>query len=155
MQLKDYTDNIERLQKTLGKAFANEPWILNMPGKSVACKIDHLYYLAIMPAFVEQLGRSGGLFPDHVLESLIKTGNMITKAPQRDPLLSLTVGWGTRPVTIKAAFVDADFIDRGVKIYGGMSSVLNVSELKISSADKQKIEVFFEGKTPPQDLVYF
>jgi len=155
MLLKDHTDNVERLQKTLGKAFADEPWILNLPGKSVACKIDHLYYLAVMPAFAEQLGRYGGMFPDQVLESLVKTGNLITKAPQRDPLLSLTVSWGGRAITVNAAFVDADFIDRAVKTYGGLPSVLNVSELKISSEDKEKIEAFFEDKTPPQNLAYF
>ena len=147
MLLKNHTDNVERLQQTLGKAFADEPWILNMPGKSVACKIDHLYYLAVMPAFVEQLGRYGGMFPDQVLESLIKTGNLITKAPERNPTLSLTVSWGGRAITVKSAFVDADFIDRGVKTYGGLPSVLNVSELKISSADKEKVESFFKDKT--------
>lgn len=155
MPLKNHSDNVERLQKALGKAFTDEPWILNMPGKSIACKIDHLYYLVVMPAFVEQLGRYGGMFPDQVLESLIKTGNMITKAPQRDPHIPLTVSWGGRSVTVKAAFVDADFIDRAVKTYGGVSSVLNVSELKISSADKEKVIAFFEDKTPPQDLAYF
>lgn len=155
MPLKDYTDVLERLQKTLGKGFSQEPWILNIPGKSVACKIDHLYYLAVMPGFVEQLGRLGGMFPDKVVESLVKTGNLITKSPERNPHLGLTVSWGGRPVTIKAAFVDADFIDRAVKTYGGMTSVLNVSDLKISEADRQQVEALFEDKTPPQNLAYF
>jgi len=155
MPLSDYAATLERLQQGLGKGFAEEPWILNMPGKSIACKIDQYYYLAVMPAFVDQLGRMGGTFPDTVTEALVRTGNFITKAPERDPLLPLTVGWGTRPVTLKAAFVDADFIDRAVKTYGGMSSVLNVSDLKISEADRGKVEAFFEGKTPPQKLAYF
>jgi len=155
MPLKDHAGNVERLQKGLGKAFVDEPWILNLPGKSVACKIDHLYYLVVMPAFVEQLGRFGGMFPDQVLESLVKSGNLITKAPERDPLLTLSVSWGGRAVTVKAAFLDADFIDRAVKTYGGLPSVLNVSELKINSEDKEKVEAFFEGKTPPQNLAYF
>ncbi len=94
MPLKDYTEIGERLQQVLGKGFAEEPWILNMPGKSVACKIDQYYYVAVMPAFVEQLGRLGGMFPDQVTEALVKTGNFITKAPDRNPLLPLTVSWG-------------------------------------------------------------
>lgn len=155
MPLKDYSEIAARLQQTLGKGFANEPWILNMPGKSIACKIDQYYYLAVMPAFTDQLGRLGGMFPDQVMEALVKTGNLITKGPDRDPLLPLTVSWGGRAVTIKAAFVDADFIDRAVKTYGNMSSALNVSELKISKEDKDKIEAFFKDKTPPQDLAYF
>lgn len=155
MPLKDYTDNVERLQKAIGKGFAEEPWILNIPGKSVACKIDQYYYLAVMPGFAEQLGKLGGMFPDKVIESLVRTGNLITKSPERNPLLGLTVSWGGRAVTVKAAFVDADFIDRAVKTYGGMTSVLNVSELKISEADKEKVEALFEDKTPPQKLAYF
>ncbi|MBI9078999.1 MAG: hypothetical protein JEY79_04570 [Pseudodesulfovibrio sp.] len=155
MPLKDHTDNVERLQRGLGRAFADEPWILNLPGKSVACKIDHLYYLAVMPAFIEQLGRFGGMFPDQVLESLIKSGNLITKAPDRNPHLALSVSWGGRAIMINAVFLDANFIDRAVKTYGGLPSVLNVSELKINSEDKKKVEAFFDGKTPPQNLAYF
>ncbi len=155
MPLKDYTGIVEKLQQNLGKAFADEPWMLNMPGKTVACKIDQYYYLAVMPAFVEQLARAGGMLPNNVIEALVKTGNLITKAPDRNPLVPLTVSWGGRPVTIKAAFVDADFIDRAVKTYGGFGAILNVSELKISGADKEKVEAFFDGKTPPQGLAYY
>lgn len=155
MTLPDYCASVEHLQKSLGKGFAQEPWILNLPGRSVACKIDHFYYLAVMPGFLETLGRLGGMFPDQVREALVKTGNLITKAPERDPLLTLTLSWGTRPVTVSGAFVDADFIDRAVKTYGGLGSVLNVSDLKISNEDRERIETFFQDKTPPQGLAYF
>jgi len=155
MPLTDYTEIVEKLQKALGRGFAEEPWILNVPGKSIACKIDQFYYLAVFPAFSEQLARLGGMFPDQVNKALVKTGNFITKAPERNPLLPLTLGWGGPPVKVKAAFVDADFIDRAVKTYGGLDSVLNVSELKISSADRERVEAFFEDKTPPQKLAYF
>lgn len=155
MPLKDYSEIVERLQQALGKGFAEYPWLLNLPGKSVACKIDQYYYLAVMPGFLETLGRQGGMFPDQVREALVKTGNLITKAPDRDPLVSLTVAWGGRGITVKGAFVDADFIDRAVKTYGGMGTVLSVSDLKISEEDREKVEAFFEGKTPPQSLAYF
>lgn len=155
MPLTDYSGVVERLQRGLGKGFAEEPWILNMPGRSVACKIDQYYYLAVMPGFVDKLARLGGLFPDQVTEAMVRTGNFITRAPERDPELPLTVAWGGRPVKVKAAFVDADFIDRAVKTYGNLGSILNVSDLKISGADKASIEEFFEGKTPPQRLAYY
>ncbi|QGY41649.1 hypothetical protein GM415_16480 [Pseudodesulfovibrio cashew] len=155
MPLSDYTETLERLQQALGRAFADQPWMLNMPGRSMACKIDQYYYLAVMPAFVEQLARLGGTFPDKVSEVLIRTGNLITRLPDRDPVLPLTVSWGGSPVTLRAAFVDADFIDRAVKTYGGMGMIPTVSDLKISSADKVRVEEFFEGKTPPQKLAYF
>ncbi|MFH1913945.1 MAG: hypothetical protein ABIK45_06710 [Pseudomonadota bacterium] len=155
MPLKDYAEIAERVQRALGRGFAEEPWILNMPGRSIACKIDHLHYLAVMPAFVDQLGRLAGVFPDQVTESLVRTGNFITRGPDRQPVMPLTVGWGGRPVTIRAAFVDADFIDRAVKIYGSLSTPLNLSDLRISMADKERVDAFFEDKTPPQGLAYF
>lgn len=155
MPLQDYTESIERLQKMLGKGFVDEPWMLNVPGKSIACKIDQYYYLAVMPAFVDQLGRLGGMFPDQVTEVLVKTGNVITNALDRNPVLPITVSWGGRGIGIRAAFVEADFIDRAVKIYGDMGSSLNVSDLKISQGDEATIKAFFEGKTPPQKLAYY
>ncbi|NDV17871.1 hypothetical protein GO013_00370 [Pseudodesulfovibrio sp. JC047] len=155
MPLKEYTVIVERLQQTLGRGFADEPWLLNLPGKSVVCKIDPHYYLAVMPAFLETLGRLGGVFPDQVREALVKTGNLLTKAPERDPNLPLTVSWGGKSFTIQGAFVDADFIDRAVKTYGGSASILQVSDLKISRDDKSRIETFFIEKTPPQDLAYY
>jgi len=151
----DYTEAVERLQRNLGRGFSDEPWLLNMPGRSIACKIDQYYYLAVMPAFVESLGRLGGMFPDQVLETLIKTGNLITSAPDRHPEISLTVAWGGRSVTVRGAFVDADFIDRAVKAYGGFGSVLTVSDLKISQTDRERVEAFFADKTPPQGLGYY
>ncbi|WP_207262499.1 hypothetical protein [Desulfovibrio sp. Huiquan2017] len=155
MALADYTASVNHLQRALGRAFADEPWLLNMPGRSVACKIDQYYYLAVMPGFLETLGRLGGMFPDQVLETLVRTGNLITRHPERDPRLALTVSWGARAVTLTGAFVDADFIDRAVKTYGGFGTILNVSDLKISAADRDRVEALFEDKTPPQGLAYF
>ena len=155
MALKDFTEIVERLQKGLGRAFAEEPWMLNLPGRSVACKIDQHYYLAVMPAFAERLGRLAGMFPDQVVEALVRTGNLITRAPERDPVQAMTVGWEGGAVTVRGAFVDAEFIDGALRMYGGLGASLNVSELKISSGDRERLEAFFEGKTPPQKLAYF
>ena len=153
--LKDYSEIVERLQKALGRNYVQSPWLLNVPGQSIACKVDQHYYLAVMPAFVEQMGKIGGMLPDRVAEALVKTGNFITKAPERNPVVPLTLGWAGPPITVKAAFVEAEFIDRAVKTYGAAAGSLSVSELKISVADRPKLEAFFEGKTPPQDLAYY
>jgi hypothetical protein len=155
MPLKDYAEMAERVQRALGRGFADEPWILNMPGRSIACKIDHLHYLAVMPAFVDHLGRLAGMFPDQVTECLVRTGNFITRSPERQPEMALTVSWGGRPVTIRAAFVDADFIDRALRTYGNLPTPLNLSDLRISLADRGRVDAFFEDKTPPQALAYF
>ncbi len=154
MPLIDYQDVVFRLQQGLGQAFADTPWILNLPGKSVACKVDQYYYVAVMPAFIEKLAEWSNIAPAVVSESLVRTGNFITKAPERDPQLSLGLTWDGKIYDLKAAFVDADFIDRALRFFGGMESVLNVSELRIASASRESVEDFFEGKTPPQGLAY-
>lgn len=155
MPMQNHAETVERLQRALGKGVSQSPWLINLPGRSIACKIDQYYYLAIMPAFVEQLARLGGMFPDQVESALIFSGNFITKAPERTPTIPLTVSWGGPTMKLKAAFVEAEFIDRGIKTYSDLGMVPSVSELKISSADKESVEAFFEGKTPPQRLAYF
>lgn len=154
MPLVDYTERLERLQRGIGRAFSKEPWIFNLPGKSIACKIDHLYFLAIMPAFIETLSRYTGMKPESVLETLIKTGNFITHAPDRNPVLPIGVTWSGKVYEIKAAFMDADFIDRALKMHGGMENALNVSDLKIAAAYRPQVETLFEEKTAPQGLAY-
>lgn len=154
MPLVDYAEAVERLQRGLGRAMDEEPWVLNIPGKSVACKLDHLYYLAVMPAFVEKLSRFSGMMPEKVVETLVRTGNFITRPPEREPVLPVGVTWGGRVYEIRAAFVEADFIDRAARLHGGMDSGLNVSDLKLTAASREAVELFFEGKTPPQGLAY-
>lgn len=154
MPLIDYTERIERLQRGLGRAFEAEPWALNLPGKSIACKLDQYYYLAVMPAFVEKLARYSGLFPESVVETLVRTGNLITRPPKRDPVVTLGVTWSGKVYEISAAFVEADFIDRAIMVHGGMESGLNVSELKIAAGSRQAVEELFEGKTAPQGLAF-
>lgn len=154
MPLVDYAEAVERLQRGLGRAFSEEPWALNIPGKSVACKLDPLYYLAVMPAFVEKLSRFSGMRPENVVETLVKTGNFITRPPERDPVLSVGVTWSGKVYEIKAAFVEVDFIDRAVRMHGGMDTGLNVSDLKIAASSRSAVEEFFEDKTPPQGLAY-
>ncbi|WP_147821966.1 hypothetical protein [Salidesulfovibrio onnuriiensis] len=154
MPLTDYQEIATKLQKALGHAFAEEPWLLNLPGKSIACKIDQYYYVAVMPAFVDQLSEWAGVSRGRAAEALVKTGNLITKAPERNPMLRLGLVWDGQTYDLKAAFVDADFIDRALRFYGGLESVLNVSELKLSEASRDRVEELFENKTAPQALAY-
>lgn len=154
MPLTDYQEIADKLQKGLGHAFAEEPWILNLPGKSIACKVDQYYYVAVMPAFLDKMAEWSGVPRGRVAEALVKTGNFITKAPERNPMLRIGLCWDGQTYDLKAAFVDADFIDRALRFYGHMETVLNVSDLKISEASRDKVEELFEDKTAPQDLAY-
>lgn len=154
MPLIDYQDIVSRLQQGLGQAFRDTPWILNLPGKSVACKVDQFHYIAIMPGFIDKLSAWANVEPEVAIESLVRTGNFITKAPEREPVASLGLTWNGKTFDVEAAFVDADFIDRALRFYGGLESLLSVSDLRISSSCREQVEDFFEGKTPPQSLAY-
>ena len=155
MPLKDYSENLDRLQRGLGKAFQDEPWMLNVPGQSVACKIDQFYYVAVLPAFVERLGRWGGMLPTQVVETLVKTGNIITRAPEREPGITLGVGWGGKTYPVNVAFVDAQFIDRALVTYGGLGMSMPVSDLKLSDEHREAVESLFDGKTAPDKSAYY
>ncbi len=154
MPLTDYQEIATKLQKGLGDAFREEPWLLNLPGKSIACKIDQYYYVALMPAFLDKLAEWAGVSRGLAAQALVKTGNLITKGPERNPMLRLGLCWDGQVYDMKSAFVDADFIDRALRFYGGMETPLNVSELKISSHFRDKVETLFENKTAPQGLAY-
>lgn len=154
MPLVDYQEIATKLQQGLGQAFSEEPWLLNLPGKSIACKVDQYYYVAVMPAFLDKLSEWSGVSRGRVAEALVKTGNIITRAPERNPMVRVGLCWDGQVYDLKAAFVDADFIDRALRYYGGLETVLNVSELKIASSSREKVEGLFIDKTAPQELAY-
>ncbi len=152
----DYSEILATLQKQLGQRFLDDPKLLNLPGKSVACKIDPLYYLAVFPSFSRNMAQLAGTLPGAVEETLIRTGNLITPNDSEDPTLLLQVAWSPEmsPVKIKAGFVLAGFIDTGLKIYARRQESLPVSDLRIAIRDKEKVDSFFQGKTAISSLAF-
>lgn len=154
MPLKDYQDSLTRLQKGMANAYKQSPQVLNVPGQSVACKVDPNYYLALEPVFTEILARWAISFPDSVLETLSHTGSVVVCKPMATHVIPLTVSWGGRDYEIQAAFLLADFVDRALKLYAGVADPLPVSELRIRADEKNAVEAFFAGLTPPGNVAF-
>ncbi len=154
MPLKDYQDSLTRLQKGMANAYKQSPQVLNVPGQSVACKVDPNYYLALEPVFTEILSRWAISFPDSVLETLTHTGSGGVCKPMATHVIPLTVNWGGRDYEIQAAFLQAEFVDRALKLYGGVADPLPVSELRIRADERAAVEAFFAGLTPPGGVAF-
>jgi hypothetical protein len=154
MPLKDYQDALTRLQKGLAQAYRDAPQMLNVPGQSVACKVDPEYYLALEPVFTEILARWAVSFPESVLETLTRTGNVVVCKPLSTHIIPLSVTWDGRDFEVQATFLLADFVDRALKLYAGVAAPLPVSDLRIRTDERKAVEAFFGDLTPPQGLAY-
>ena len=154
MPLKDYQDALTRLQKGLAQAYRDTPQVLNVPGQSVACKVDPEYYLALEPVFTELMARWAVSFPESVLETLSRTGNVVVCRPLSTHIIPLSVTWAGRDFEVQAMFLLADFVDRALKLYAGAAAPLPVSELRIRADDQGAVEAFFGALTPPKSLAY-
>jgi len=154
--MKDYAEILNQIQKGLGKAYRRLNAVLNAPGTSVAVKIDPHYYLAVMPGFVKHLAKWSGRLPGTIEETLLRSGNMLSAGNPRHHTLPLAVLWGEPPEQrdINAAFVLADFLEAGLRMYGGETSPLPVSGLVIHGKDRDATLRFFEGKTPPAETAF-
>ncbi len=150
MILHDYSEILRSIQKKIGNQFLKDPSILNVPGKSTACKIDPFYYFALYPTFFEQCSIWTGFLPDLIKETLIRTGNIVLNSTTKEFIVKIKVKWPSieKPLKIKGLFLIADFIDQAIKIYARTKKILPVSELKIDSSEKAKLDLFFKGKTP-------
>lgn len=147
--LKDHSQTLDRLQQGLGRAFKESSLILGVPGLSVAVKLDPYYYLAVMPAFMERLSQWAGVFPHSAQETLICTGNLVSHGSKREFMLPLRLTWGDPPTTrrINASFVQAEFVDRALRLYGASPDALAVSDIRIDASDKEAVQKFFDNKT--------
>jgi len=156
MTLTDYTDLVADLQRVVGEQFRQESDILNVPGVSMACRIDEHYFLALESMLLKKLGMWAAVLPSRVLEALIKTGNMLTCPPDRVHSLELRTTWEGlgRFARINACFVQADFFDRALKIYASQSRPLALGNLYVHADDRPRVEKFFKGKTPPASWLY-
>lgn len=154
MPLKDYQDALTRLQKGLAGAFSQTPGVINTPGQSLVCKVDPDYYLALEPIFTEIMARWAVSFPQGVLETLVHTGNLVFCKPLGTHILPLTVSWGGQDYEVQAAFLQADFVDRALKLYAGQAQALPVSELRIRAGERAAVAAFFGEVTPPGDVAF-
>ncbi len=154
MPLKDYQDALTRLQKGLAQAYRESPQVLNVPGQSVACKVDPEYYLALEPVFTEVMARWAVSFPESVLETLTRTGNVVVCKPLSTHVIPLSVSWGGRDFEVQAMFLLADFVERALKLYAGAAAPLPVSDLRIRLDDRKAVEAFFGTSTPPNSVAY-
>lgn len=154
MPLTDYQDALTRLQKGLASGYAGSPQAINVPGQSLACKVDTDYYLALEPVFTEILSRWAVSFPQAVQETLVHTGSMVFCRPLSTHIIPLTVNWEGRDFEVQAAFLSADFVDRALKLYAGVAEPMPVSALRIRADERAAVEAFFGDKTPPNSLAY-
>jgi hypothetical protein len=154
--LDDYNELVEKMQRELAQRYFLSPDLFNEPGRSLACKIDPFYYLAVRPAFMERMGKWLKLEPAKVEEALIRTGNMVTCSENRQLLLKTIVLWneGASRTAIDACLLDADFVDRALILYAGAEESLPVSDLKIAASERSKMERFLAGKTFIQGLAF-
>ena len=154
--LVDYADTLSRLVEALGRHFAASPSIINVPGVSVALKIDPFYYLVLRPTFFELLGKWAAVPPTRVEETLARTGNLVL-GPGRtryDKLLAVFEE-GTRSVLkLSADFVPAEWNDRAVVMYGNEPGPLPVSSLRLVDSQREALGAHFAGMTPLAALAY-
>ena len=99
-------------EKGLAAQYAKAPSILNEPGMSVAMKMDQNYWLVVEPLFSTSLAKWSGMLPATALQTMIRTGNMISgkgagDGADRPHSLPLTVVWPTQPqgMEIRVSFV--------------------------------------------------
>ena len=144
------------MQRELGARYAQSPGVLNIPGRSLACKIDPFYYLAPYPGFINHLAEWCAIKPEKAGEALVRTGNIITRGGDRSPFLFLNLAWGEGgrgTPRFKACLVHAAFIDRAVKLYGGGQEP-SISLLRVQASDRELVERFLEGKTLLASFAY-
>jgi len=156
--LKDYSNILSIVQKELARRYERQQDLLNVPGKSIACKIDINYYLILYPSFIEFICKACGLLPRTLIETLIKTGNMIVDPATKEFYKPIEVKWDENmsPIKIRAAFVISSFIDNSIRFYGTLSKqALPISPLQISKKYISYLSPLFTNKTPLNSRVFF
>jgi len=155
MAIKDYAHTIHRVQRCVGRAYLDDPAVLNVPGRSLAVKIDAHYFLAAWPGARDALARLCGVMPSALADALRRSGNL-TAAPDGGLSLVLNVGWGRPPRwrRLRSTFILAVFLEGALKMYGGRFDPLPLSGLRIHGDEKEAVLRFFNGKTPPSDTAF-
>lgn len=154
MPLTDYQESLTRLQKGLASGYKDSPEVLNVPGRSLMCKVDPDYYLALEPVFTEILSRWAVSFAQGVQNTLIRTGSMVFCKAMNTHIIPLTVSWEGNDFEVHAAFLKADFVDRALLLYAGLGETLPVSALRIRADERKAVEAFFGEVPPPSSVAY-
>jgi hypothetical protein len=154
--LVDFSEILTRLEQALGRHYRLSPALLNLPGVSVALKLDPFYYLALRPSFSELLGKWAGVTPEKAEETLVRTGNLVvgpgrTRYPE--PLAVFEEG-ATTVLRLTADFVPAPWLDRVLLRHGGATAPLAVSGLRLVADQRPALEAFFTGMTPLAALAF-
>jgi len=152
----DHNEALDRIARALGERYRQAPYILNLPGQSVACKVDAFHYLAIQPMFIKYLAQWAAMLPSRVEQTLLKTGDLLSDAGHARHYHHIRVlEEGSSEIkAIGASFVLATFIDRALALYGGADRPLPLSGLRIAASEKQALASFFGDRTPLQDLAF-
>ncbi|MFO7816082.1 MAG: hypothetical protein ACQES5_08775 [Thermodesulfobacteriota bacterium] len=154
--MQQWDEVLRDLQSGLGRGYARENSLLNIPGKSIAFKLDPHYYLAPIALFLRQLAYLSAKPPNKIRAALINTGNLVTRSKTQEHTITVAVTWPglSKPLPIQACFLLSEFVDRALRIYAQVSDPLPVGELQIISGDREKVVKFFSGKTAPHDLAF-
>jgi hypothetical protein len=152
----DHNEALDRIARALGERYRQAPYILNVPGQSVACKVDAFHYLAIQPMFIKYLAQWAAMLPTRVEETLLRTGNMLSDASHAKHYHQIKVveEGASEAKAIGVSFVLATFIDRALTLYGGGERPLPLSGLRIARSEQETLASFFAGRTPLQDLAF-
>lgn len=155
--IDDHAERTDRLQRALAEAWLQRPEILNVPGRSLACKIDPFYYLALHPGFLDFLAKAGGMFRRNVAAALVRTGNLLTAPRDKSPAIRLHLLWGDageQNGRLDVNFIHNSFIDRGLKLYARREEELPISGLRVHASERETVARFLEGKTELQALAF-
>lgn len=156
--MEDHAELVDRLQRALAAAWLERPELLNVPGASMACKVDPNYYLALYPAFIDFLSRSAGMYHDKVREALVRTGNLPVNQENGAFSLVLRLIWeqggALRHNRLESCFLHNSFIDRALMLYARQAREFPISSLAISVVDKQKSQDFLNGRTQLEAMAF-
>lgn len=155
-KVHDYQQILTQCQEKMARQYLESPSILNVPGVSTACRIDHFYYLVLEPSFFISMSLWCGFSPELIRTTLTSTGNLIRLSGQKSNFLPLDVQLkpGGSSVRVRAGFILAEFIDKGLKIFARQDKPLGLSELKIMPHERERLQECFQGKTELSGLSF-
>lgn len=152
----DYSAIVDSLQKAFAAKCIETPEIVNQPGLSLVFKIDPVYAVGLAPAFIRNMAEWARVAPSQAREAMLRTGNLVSRKNEsgdRESELDLMLAWASGSRRIHVSFFMADFLDRALALYA-KAAALPLSELRIVATERERVELFLQGKSLPQGLAY-